>query len=46
MRGFPFQSGGDKIDIRKLRKKGEASEHPESRQTTLDEFLSGRGEDG
>jgi len=46
-------SVGGKVDVRKLRKKGEelrgeaeAGELPESRQTTLDEFLSGRGEDG
>jgi hypothetical protein len=47
-------SVGGKINIRKLRKKGEelrgeASEHPESRQTTLDEFQfpkeGGDGED-
>jgi hypothetical protein len=45
---YTISVGGDKIDIRKLRKKGEelrgeASEHPESRQTTLDEFLSKEG---
>jgi hypothetical protein len=62
---YTISVGGDKIDIRKLRKKAseheergaEAGEHEEgaeaeeeeygySRQTTLDEFLSGRGEDG
>jgi hypothetical protein len=52
---FSVSVGGGKINIRKLRKK--AGEHEEgaeaeeeeygySRQTTLDEFLSGRGEDG
>jgi hypothetical protein len=47
---FSVSVGGDKIDIRKLRKKGEelrgeASEHPESRQTNLDEFLEGGGDE-
>jgi hypothetical protein len=50
---YTISVGGDKIDIRKLRKRGEElrgeaeeEEYGYSRQTTLDEFLSGRGEDG
>ena len=45
-------SVGGKVDVRELRKKGEelrgeaeAGELPESRQTTLDEFLREGGED-